>query len=74
MIIRMIMGPGLGLHWYLKYLEHHLKVLGTIRVKGTPCVLVHRLHGNLDGMTALQVDDSLSFGKQRFLDDEVKAT
>ena len=62
--------PESGLHWYLTYLEHHLVELNMDRVKTDPCVLVRRNGQNLEGMVALQVDDSLAMGTASFMSDE----
>lgn len=66
--------PQSGLHWYLTYLSHHLETLGMIKSKVDPCVLIRRERKNLKGLVLLQVDDSLGFGDNQFLDQEDEAS
>ena len=62
--------PESGLHWYLTYLAHHLDSLGMKRTRVDPCVLIKGGNNSIDGLIILQVDDSLGFGSDEFLDNE----
>lgn len=39
--------PESDLHWYLTYLEHHIRRLGMSRSKTDPCVLYRAENGRL---------------------------
>lgn len=64
--------PESGLHWFVTYHDHHINTLNMIPSIVDPCVLYRRNGNDLDGMTALQVDDSVGFGSPTFLKDEEK--
>ena len=66
--------PESGLHWYLTYLAHHLDTLGMTRSRVDPCLLIKQGNNGLDGFILLQVDDSLGFGTEQFLDEEERAS
>lgn len=52
--------PESGLHWFLTYQDHHVNNLGMKSTIIDNCVLYKRNETHLEGMTALQVDDSIS--------------
>lgn len=62
--------PESGLHWYLTYLNHHLRTLGMKRSRVDLCVLYRRTGSKLEGVIVRQVDDSLGIGTTTFLDEE----
>lgn len=73
-VVRPLYGiPESGLHWYLTYLEYHTEQLGMRRTTVDPCVFVRRDGGELSGLIALQVDDSLTVGTKEFLEEEKEA-
>lgn len=70
--------PESGLHCYLTYLAHHLDTLKMRRPLSYPLVLIlyHKEDAteSPDGIILQQVDDSLGFGTQAFLEEEERAS
>lgn len=62
--------PESGLHWYLTYLTNHLETLKKESARADPCVFIKRDGDQLVGLILLQVDESLGFGREKFLNQE----
>lgn len=62
--------PESGLHWFTTYHSHHTNMLHMQETRADKCVLVRRTGTQLQGLSALQVDDSYGFGDSKFLEEE----
>lgn len=63
--------PEAGAMWYSTFARYHRNSLHMHHTATDPAVLVrHDKHGNLDGMSVIQVDDTLIMGTPLFVKDE----
>lgn len=64
--------PESGLDWFLTYQPHHLNQLEMKASKVDQCLL-YKIKGNkLEGMAAIQIDDTFGYGNAQFLEVENK--
>lgn len=66
--------PESGLHWFVPYHGHHVISLQMNSTKVDPCLLFSRNDDQIEGMTILQVDDSIGLGTTEFLRRESETT
>lgn len=59
-----------GIHWYLTYSAHHTCMLQLSWFLADPCILFKRVASYLIWIAALNVDDCLTVGIGKFLDNE----
>jgi Reverse transcriptase (RNA-dependent DNA polymerase) len=71
-VLRQLYGlPESGAMWYSTYSKYHRAKLAMRPTRIDPAVFMrHDDKGRLQGLTVLQVDDSLNTGTKEFLDDE----
>lgn len=63
--------PEAGAMWYSTFARYHRNNLRMHHTATDPAVFVrHDEHGRLDGMSVVQVDDTLIMGSPSFMDDE----
>jgi hypothetical protein len=62
--------PEAGLHWFYTYSAHHKEKLRMGATKGDRCLLYRRDENKEASIAVLQVDDSLGFCTELFLDEE----
>ena len=60
--------PESGLYWFLTYQKHHINSLKMNETSVAKCILYKSDGQIIQGLTALQVDDSLGHGNKNFLD------
>jgi ribonuclease HI len=67
--------PEAGVHWFATYSAHHIKHLGMKQSPADPCLFYKASASpkpSLEGISCLQVDDSLSAGRNAFVAEEEK--
>lgn len=63
-----------GLHWYLRYMNHHVEHLKMFRSRFDPLVPIPCDHGQLTVVSILQVDDSMTISTHAFMKEEEAAS
>lgn len=61
-------------HWYLTYLDHHLKFLHMKKSKSGQFLLIRHNDNELSGLVILQVEDSFSMGIRTFMMEKEEAS
>lgn len=70
-VIKTLYGiPEPGLHWYLTYIDYHIRRLQMKKSKGESCLLMHKGANGSTGLAMLQVDDKFYFGDRQFTANE----
>lgn len=70
-VVRPLYGiPESTLHWYLMYLDYHTHKLHMTRATTYPCIMISGNEDGLEGLIALQVDDTVTLVDGNFLQDE----